>query len=119
MQVEHITREFPDLPVVVAHLGVNWNVDAAELARMRPNLYVDLTGAPGGWRDRMNAAGIESWLWWPGAFRKVIFGTDVHYGQVKEVLDQDVATYDRLQLDEETRELIFAGTILRLLGEEE
>jgi len=119
MQVEHITREFPELPVIVAHLGVNWNVDAAELARMRPNLYVDLTGAPGGWRERMDIVGLENLLWWPGAFEKVIFGTDVHFDQVKAVLDQDIARYDRIEVDEATRRLIFADTILRLIGEEE
>ena len=50
MRIEPITREFPELGVIIAHLGIHWNADAAELARMRPNVYVDLTGEPDGWR---------------------------------------------------------------------
>ncbi len=116
MRIEHITREFPDLPVIVAHLGVNWNQDAAELARMRPNLYVDLTGEPGGWRDRADRLGMDTWLWWPGAFEKVVFGTDVHYSKIRLVLDQDLARFERLGIDNETRERVLSGTIRRLLA---
>ena len=63
MRVEPITREFPELGVIIAHLGVSANMDAGELARMRPNLYVDLTGEPDGWRMRADAAGMEKWPW--------------------------------------------------------
>lgn len=116
MRVEPITREFPELSVIVAHLGVSWNMDAAELARMRPNLYVDVTGEPGGWRERAKATGLDHWLWWPGAFDKVIFGTDVHYSKIKQILDEDLAEYARLGIGQATRQRIFGGTIRKLLG---
>ncbi len=116
MRLEPITREFPDLNIMVAHLGVHWNGDAAELARMRPNVYVDLTGEPDGWRMRADDVGMNKWLWWPGAFEKVIFGTDVHYSKIREILDTDIARLDRLGIPAETRRKIFAGNILRLLG---
>lgn len=119
MQIEPITRAFPGLKILVAHLGIHWNDDAAELARMRKNVYVDLTGEPGGWRVRMDQVGIEKWLWWPEAFRKVCFGTDVHYTKIRTVLDQDKARLDRLRIDPETRQGVFAGNLLHLLGEEE
>jgi len=118
MRVEPITREFPDLPVILAHLGINWNMDAAELARMRPNVYVDLTGAAGGWRTRADAVGMDRWLWWPGAFDKVIFGTDVHCSRIGQVLKEDRARLDRLDIAQETRRSIFSGNILRLLARE-
>jgi len=118
MRIEPITREFPDLKIIVAHLGIHWNVDAAELARMRPNVYVDLTGEPGGWRARADAAGMDKWLWWPGAFGKVVFGTDVHYSKIRLILEQDAARARRFGLDCETQERMFAGNMLRLLGEE-
>lgn len=116
MQVEPITREFPDLAVIVAHLGVNWNRDAAELARMRPNLYVDLTGEPGGWRERLKQRGLRHWLWWPGALDKVVFGTDVHYRKIGQILAEDRAMYRDLGLEPATEEAIFGGTMRRLLG---
>ena len=118
MRIEPITREFPELGVIVAHLGTHWNEDAAELARMRPNVYVDLTGEPDGWRQRADRVGMDTWLWWPGAFDKVVFGTDVHRSKIKLILEQDVARLDRLGVDAETRRRIFSGNILHLLGQE-
>lgn len=117
MRIEPITRSFPDLGIIVAHLGVHWNEDAAELARMRPNVYVDLTGEPGGWRARADALGMQTWLWWPDAFDKVVFGTDVHHTKMKKILDEDRARMDRCNIHEATRQRVFSGNILRLLGE--
>ncbi len=118
MQLEPLTRAFPELRVIVAHFGIHWNDDAAELARMRPNVYVDLTGEPGGWRVRMDRVGIERWLWWPGAFDKVCFGTDVHYSKIQRTLEEDLARLDAAGIGDETRRRIFSGNILRLLGED-
>ena len=117
MEVEPITREFPDLKVILAHLGVNHNRDAAEMARMRTHVYVDITGEPGGWRERMKRTGLDHWLWWPGAFEKLLFGTDVHYSKIQQVLDEDTAIYDQLGLDAATRAKVLGGTMRNLLGE--
>ena len=102
--------------VVLAHLGIHWNADAAEVARMRPHAYVDLTGEPAGWRKRVDAEGLDKYLWWPGAFDKVVFGTDVHHTKMRAILDEDLARVERLKLPPETRQRIFSGNILRLLG---
>ncbi|OGV65496.1 MAG: hypothetical protein A3K19_10440 [Lentisphaerae bacterium RIFOXYB12_FULL_65_16] len=118
MRLEPISRAFPKLKIIVAHLGIHWNDDAAELARMRPNVYVDLTGEPGGWRARVDAVGVEKWLWWPGAFDKVLFGTDVHYTKIARAVREDTERMDRLRLPAATREKVFAGNILNLLGED-
>ncbi len=116
MRIEPITREFPELPVIIAHLGIHWNRDAAELARMRRNVYVDLTGEPGGWRVYMDRIGLDHWLWWPGAFRKIVFGTDVHARKMGVILEQDRQRLARFGVDAETQAGIFGETILRLLG---
>jgi predicted TIM-barrel fold metal-dependent hydrolase len=118
MRLEPITREFPDLDIIIAHLGVHWNVDAAELARMRPNVYVDLTGEPDGWRVRADTVGMDKWLWWPEAFEKVVFGTDVHYSKIGQILEEDVDRLERLNIPTQTRWKIFADNILGLLGME-
>ena len=116
MRIEPITREFPDLGIIAAHLGIHWNTDAAELARMCPNVYVDLTGEPDGWRRRADMVGVDQWLWWPGAWDKVVFGTDVHYTKFERILREDVCRLDRYGVADETRERIFHGNIERLLG---
>lgn len=117
MRIEPIANAFPDLNIIVAHLGVHWNDDAAELIRMRSNVYADLTGRPDGWRARVDEVGIKRWLWWPGAFKKIVFGTDVIYDQISKILVQDKARLDKYNIDQKTRELIFAGNTLKLLGE--
>jgi len=116
IRIEPITREFPELNIIVAHLGVHWNTDAADLARMRPNVYVDLTGASGGWRARLDREGVEKYLWWDKAFEKVIFGTDVHYSQIEQILKEDMIRYDGLGIKENIMEMILSGNILKLLN---
>ncbi len=116
MRIEPITREFPNLNMIIAHLGVHWNDDAAELARMRPNVYVDLTGEPDGWRARVDKIGIKKWLWWPSAWNKVVFGTDTHYTKFLQIIQQDVTRFDHLHLEDKTRERFFSRTISQILG---
>ena len=116
MRIEPITREFEDLRVIVAHLGVHWNRDAAELVRMRPNAYVDITGEPGGWRERLKRDGLDWYLWWPGAFERVVFGSDVHSEKIEKILSEDMKIYDDMKIDDTIREKILGKTMLRLLG---
>lgn len=117
MRIEPIANAFPDLKIIIAHLGVHWNNDASELIRMRKNVYADLTGSSEGWRARVDKVGIKKWLWWPNAFKKIIFGTDVVYNKIPVILTEDKARYDKYKIDQKTRELIFSKNILRLLGE--
>ncbi|MBA7704681.1 hypothetical protein ES703_113499 [subsurface metagenome] len=117
MRIEPIANAFPDLNIIIAHLGVHWNDDAAELIRMKRNVYADLSGAPSGWRARADNIGITHWLWWPGAFKKIVFGTDVIFNQIPQILAEDKARLDKYNIDQKTRELIFAKNMLNMLGE--
>ncbi len=116
LRIEPITREFPDMKIIIAHLGVSSNMDAAELARLRPNVYVDLTGDPAGWRIRLDREGADKYLWWLGAFNKVIFGTDVHHSKIKQVLSDDIKRYEKLNIDKQTIHNIFYGNIAKILN---
>jgi predicted TIM-barrel fold metal-dependent hydrolase len=116
MRIEAIANEFPDLKIIIAHLGVHWNADAAELVRMRKNVYVDLTGELNGWRLRADKEGMDKYLWWTGAWKKVIFGTDVYYTKIATLLQQDQERLDKFHIKEATRKLIFSGNIEKLLG---
>lgn len=116
MRLERISNSFPDLNLIIAHLGVHWNDDAAELIRMRKNIYADLTGEPDGWRVRADQVGIKKWLWWDGAFSKILFGTDVLPEKIPIILKQDKDRLDKYNIDLDTRKLIYSGNILTLLG---
>ncbi len=115
-RLESIANVFPDLYIIIAHLGVHWNSDAAEVIRMRKNVYADITGEPDGWRVRADKVGLDKWLWWSGAFKKLIFGTDVSYENIPLILKQDKERFTRLEIDQETQKLFFAGNICKLLG---
>ena len=44
MSLDAIAREFPELPLIGAHLGVPSFAEAAWVARMHPNVYYDVCG---------------------------------------------------------------------------
>jgi predicted TIM-barrel fold metal-dependent hydrolase len=117
MRIEPIANSFPKLNMIIAHLGVHWNEDAAEVLRMKKNVYADLSGAPMGWRVRADAIGMDHYLWWKDAFKKIVFGTDVFYTQITQILREDMERLDMLNIDFETQKLIFSGNILEMLGE--
>jgi len=117
MRIEPIANSFPKLNMIIAHLGVHWNEDAAEMIRMKQNVYADLSGAPQGWRMRADAIGMGHYLWWKGAFKKIVFGTDVFYNQIAQILKVDKQRLRKLKVDQETQKLIFSGNILKMLGE--
>lgn len=117
MRLELLSNSFPDLKIIIAHLGIHWNEDAAELLRMKDNIYADLTGEPDGWRVRTDQIGVEKYLWWSGAFKKIIFGTDVSYEKIPLIIKQDMDRLEKLNINQETRELIFHKNILKLIGE--
>ena len=117
MRLEPIANAFPDLNMIIAHLGVHWNNDAAELIRMKSNVYADLSGAPTGWRARADSIGMKHWLWWPGAFKKIVFGTDVIFSQIPQILAEDRARLEKYNIDQKTQELIFSKNMLMMLRE--
>jgi predicted TIM-barrel fold metal-dependent hydrolase len=116
MRLEPIANAFPELNIIIAHLGIHWNKEAAELIRMRPNVYSDITGEPDGWRVRADKVGLRTWLWWDGAFKKLIFGTDVFETKIPSILKQDKKRFNTLNIDQTTKELYFSKNILKLLG---
>jgi len=115
MRLEPIANQFPDLILIIAHAGVHWNEDAAELTRMRKNVYIDLTGEPDGWRRHVEQRGFEKLFWWKNGFRKIIFGTDVHYSKIGTILSEDLDRYNKLGVPIDTQEQIFAGNMIRIL----
>jgi uncharacterized protein len=116
MRLETVANSFPNLKIIVAHLGIHWNKDAAELLRMKNNIYADLTGELNGWRVRMDQEGLDKYLWWPKAFKKILFGTDVHYKKIPDILKQDKERLDKYKISKDTQKLFFAKNIINLLG---
>ncbi len=79
LQLEDIALEFPDLKMILAHIGHPWEADAIVLIRKAPNLYAD-----------MSAIHFRSWRYWQtlvtaleyGVGHKILFGTDFPFDTV-------------------------------------
>ncbi len=81
--LDRVTRTFPRLIMVMAHLGMPWHEEAAAMLRFHPNVYADVTFGPGGWLQRAGTGEyLRELLYWPGAARKLVFGTDVHWSKL-------------------------------------
>jgi predicted TIM-barrel fold metal-dependent hydrolase len=114
--LDTIARAFPSLNMIGAHLGVPWHEEACGVARFNPNVYFDITGAKCGWRSHKTPLFFKEVLWWQGAFEKIVFGTDVHYSEVKEVINDYKYILNALNIDTGTQGKIFGETILRVLN---
>jgi predicted TIM-barrel fold metal-dependent hydrolase len=70
--IEDVTRDFPDLTIVLAHGGRGWWYDAAAfITLMRPNVYIEVSGLPPRkLPDYYKNFDLERLA------RKMIFGTD-------------------------------------------
>lgn len=42
--IDDVATDFPDVPIVMAHMGWPWILDAAEVCHKNPNVYADVSG---------------------------------------------------------------------------
>jgi predicted TIM-barrel fold metal-dependent hydrolase len=121
-----IARSFPQLRIQGAHLGNPWYDEAAEVARWEKHVYFDVTGSTLIKKQR-NLAVFSEYLWWEGptahsssdavyAFEKLVFGTDEGPDQLDNMLSRYEAMLDANDVPEASRQLIFGGTMARILG---
>jgi len=125
IHLDHLARTFPDLTIIMAHLGNPWWEEAAMALRHNANLYADLSGSS--LKKRMPDY-FMSLLWWDkpdhpyeGAggkhpFDKLLYGTDV----APEWMANARADYENLlegmNVPPEYREKIMGLTARELYG---
>lgn len=96
IMLDAVANAFPELPIIIAHLGICWGEEAATLCRIHRNIYADLSGAIGGWRSSKSDAWYREMLYWPDAHRKILFGSDVHCDELAAVLAEQRGIVERL-----------------------
>lgn len=82
--LDPIARAFPNLRMIVAHLGHPWHGECVALVRKHPNLYADLS-----------ALGTRPWQFYNammnvmeyGIPHKVLFGTDFPFFTMQQTVD--------------------------------
>jgi len=122
--LDTIARRFPRLQIIGAHLGNPWYEEAAMACRWNPNLYFDLSGST---LKAKKPRFLDELLWWTPftryrdpegrhAWEKIVFGSDVPYYEIHDVLHDYHCTMSTLGLSEELKWKVLGGTAARILG---
>jgi len=122
--LDTIARAFPDLNILGAHLGNPWYEEAAMACRWNPNLYFDLSGSS---LKAKPPQFFGQLLWWTEtsqyrdpegrhAWAKIVFGSDVAINLIEDVMNDFQRTMDAIGLRPDLQELVFGGTMARMLG---
>jgi uncharacterized protein len=129
--IHTISVKFPELYILGAHLGNPWYAEAAEVARLRPKVYWDVTGSTL-IKTEKNLKVFKEYLWWEGptnhsspqavhAFEKILFGTDEQPGQeakglgLENMLARYENLFDACDVPESIRRKSFGGTVAGIL----
>ena len=119
MELDQVATAFPELKIVVAHLGHPWEADTIVLVRKHPNVYADIS-----------AQFYRPWQFYNSLvlcheyaqMHKVFFGTDYPVTTPQETLDavravNDLVAGTRLpRIPEDEVEAIIQRDALGLLG---
>jgi len=88
--LDEVALAFPDLRLIIAHVGIPWQVDALHLAAKHPNVYVDISA-----RDEVSYGGGLVQLFRDLVLAKnlmildkVLFGSDLPWTQPEAYLNQ-------------------------------
>ncbi len=133
--LDTIARAFPKLTVIGAHLGNPWYEEASMTLFWNPNIYFDLSGST---LKRKGADFFRETLWWMGdtlkrlardperswyreafnkhPFEKILFGTDVPYYEVEQVVNEYEKVLTDMNLSSDLKKKVFGETMARLLG---
>ena len=126
LRLDTIARSFPNLKMVMAHLGTRmFRVQAAELVRLHANLYFDLAGS-GNFLD-VSPADLAALLKPPvftrdtegASFRKLVFGSD-SYITIPIIQTEALEAYKMHlllnQIKGEDRQAVLGGTVASWMG---
>ena len=90
IHVDDVASDFPELKIIIAHIGNPWLIDCGEVLYKNPNVYADISGL----FDRESFDGppeelqilarkIKEMLVYVGSEKKLLFGTDWPHGPIK------------------------------------
>lgn len=108
LTVDNVAVDFPNLKIVIAHMGNPWILDCGAVMLKNKNVYMDLSGFFDEYRsirkDQVDYFVKRLWEFrqFTGEFRKCLFGTDWPLYDQKEYLDAVL----KLPMNKEESELI-------------
>jgi predicted TIM-barrel fold metal-dependent hydrolase len=81
--LDKVARDYPDLRMIVAHLGHPWEDETVALIRKQPNIFSDISGLT--YRPSRLYLKLLSCLEY-GVMKKLVFGSDFPFGVPKLVM---------------------------------
>ena len=113
-QLDTIANNFPDLPLIGAHLGGTGNYDeTASVARWRHNVVFDLSGGETIERHAMERDLIGGEI----GVEKLVWGSDCGSEEIGEHAERFHAMFDALGLSDDERDRIWYRNAAELFGE--
>jgi predicted TIM-barrel fold metal-dependent hydrolase len=123
--VDDVAADFPDLPIIMAHVGSGWWTEALLVAGMKPNVYFDFSA----WQITFNEHPEEFYRMLRriiddvGPWR-VFFGTDGPYLNVvcpldrwvAAVMEPDLSVCPEVFFSDEEKRIIMGDAFARLMG---
>lgn len=103
--LDRITRSFPDMKIVMAHMGTSiWRQEAAALIKTHPNIYADLAGSG---NFLIKAQKLTEFLngdydltekpEYPVALEKLVFGSDSYFSlERSKIVGWALESYEKL-----------------------
>ncbi|MGA2634109.1 MAG: amidohydrolase family protein [Terracidiphilus sp.] len=132
-RLDLIARHWPKTIIIGAHLGNPDYAEAAEIARLNPNLYFDLSGSSL-IKKKDDYTFFRSIFWWsgvvsphtppgaPNAFERLVYASDIFHGELGE-FDESQARYhamlDACLVPPNVQANIFSGTMWRILQQQQ
>lgn len=121
-----VASRFPKLQVICAHMGHPDYAVPAEIARLRSNFVIEISGSML-LKFQSFPAKLKEYLWWEGpnqhspvdmgyAFEKLIFASDEPPDHLNTVISQYETILQACNVPEKTRKNIYGGTLARTLG---
>ncbi|GAB2669348.1 4-hydroxyphenyl-beta-ketoacyl-CoA hydrolase [Saccharopolyspora gloriosae] len=107
MLLDDVAADFPELTIVLAHPSVPWQDEAISIASHKSNVHIDLSGWSPKYFPPQLVRAANSVL-----RHKVLFGSDFPVIQP----DRWLRDFDRLEIKDEVRPLIFKENALKVLG---
>lgn len=107
MLLDDVAADFPELTIIMAHPSVPWQDAAISIASHKPNAYIDLSGWSPKYFPPQLVHAANSIL-----RDKVLFGSDFPVIQP----DRWMRDFDKLEIRDEVRPLIFKDNALKVLG---
>ncbi len=114
LEIDEVAVDYPDLKIVICHLGNPWLRDCMEVVYKNRNVYTDISGLVLGDFDfkfeKWMREQIEEAILYAGEPRYLLFGTDWPLASMESYLD----FIHKLEMAEPMKKMILAENAIRL-----